>query len=280
MKNAHAIDELCAALGASRSGYYAWCRRRLRPGPRAQADAALLPRIAEAHARSRGTYGSPRVTAELCAQAYPAGRHRVARLMRSAGLSGRRRGRYRPCTTDSAHAEPIAPNRRQDRPAPAGPDQVWVGDITSIPTDEGWDYLAVVLDAHTRRVVGQSSSEKIDARLVSAAFGQARTHRRPAPGLIFHSDRGVQYASKHYREKLTEAGTLASMSRTANPYDNAQAESFFSTLKTELVHRCRFRTRAEARAVLFEWIECFYNRRRRHSALGYLSPVDFENRNN
>jgi transposase InsO family protein len=208
------------------------------------------------------------------------GRHRIARLMRLQGLRGRAKGRFRVRTTDSHHDQPIAPNRLPDLPAPSAPNQVWLGDITYIATEEGWLYLAGILDLYSRRLAGWAMSENIDTQLVLAAWAMALTHRQPDAGLVFHSDRGAQYASGDYRQALHNAQALASMSRKANCYDNAAMESFWSTLKHELIYRRHFKTRADARQAIFDFIEVFYNRQRLHSSLGYRSPIDFENQNN
>ena len=196
--------------------------------------------------------------------------------MRAAGLWGRQRRRYRVLTTDSRHQEPIAPNRLAEQPPPSRPDQVWVSDVTYIPTQEGWLYLAGVLDRCSRRLVGWAMGATLDAALPVAALRMALRQRRPAPGLIHHSDRGVQYASGAYRDLLAAHGLVASMSRRANCYDNAAMEAFWSSLKNELIHRRTFATRAEARTAIFDYIEGFYNRSRLHSALGYKSPLDYE----
>jgi len=276
MSGAYPVEVLCETLGVSRSGYYDWLRRG--PSARVIEDAGLAEEIGRIHRESRETYGSPRVAAELRARGRRIGRNRVARLMRVEGLYGRQRKSFRPPrTTDSRHGHPVAPNRLKEAGPPARPNAVWSGDITYIPTDEGWDFLAVVLDHYSDRAVGHGFSDSIDTGLTLSAWRMAHTHRRPPPGLIFHSDRGCQYASGDYAAALAGACALGSMSRTGCPYDNAKSEAFFSTLKTECVHRHHFRTRAEARRVIFDWIETFYNPRRRHSANGYLSPVDFEN---
>ena len=200
--------------------------------------------------------------------------------MRLQGLCGRAKGRFRVCTTDSNHDQPIAPNRLPQLLPPDAPNQIWVGDITYIPTEEGWLYLAGILDLYSRRLAGWAMSEHIDTPLILAAWGMAQTHRQPPAGLVFHSDRGVQYASHDYRHALQSAQTIASMSRKGNCYDNAAMESFWSTLKHELIYRRHFKTRAEARQAIFEFIEVFYNRQRLHSSLGYRSPIDFEDQNN
>lgn len=280
MKANQPIRRLCEVLEVSASGYYDWRRRQTQPGPRAQANARLLEQIQRIHRESRQTYGSPRVQQQLARAGQRHGRNRIARLMREHQLCGRRHRRYRVRTTDSRHDQPIAPNRLPQLPAPSAPNQIWLADITYVPTAEGWLYVAGVLDLYSRRLAGWAMSECIDTDLVLAAWDMAQSHRQPAAGLVFHSDRGVQYASADFRHALAQTQALASMSRKGNCYDNAAMESFWSTLKIELVHRCEFQTRAAARHAIFEFIEVFYNRQRLHSALGYLSPVDFENQNN
>jgi len=280
MKSDHAILLLCANLDVSPSGYYDWQRRRTTPGPRALQNQTLVRQIAGIHIQSRQTYGSPRIVEALRKQGARHGRNRIARLMREAGLCGRQKGRYRVQTTDSNHDQPIAPNLMAQAPAAAAPNQIWVGDITYVETQEGWLYLAAVLDRYSRKIVGWAMSERIDTALVLKAFDMALLHRQPTATLLFHSDRGVQYASADYRRALTQAGLLASMSRKGNCYDNATMESFWSTLKLELIYRRKFATRSEARSQIFEYIESFYNRQRAHSALDYRSPVDFETQNN
>jgi|PlaIllAssembly_1097288.scaffolds.fasta_scaffold113998_2 transposase InsO family protein len=274
LEGEHDLVDLCAALNVSRSGYHAWKQRA--PGPRARANAQLWSLIEQAHEQSRATYGSPRVHRWLQRQGYRCGRHRVARLMRGHGLRSQVKRRFRVQLTDSNHDLPIAPNRLRAAALPARRDAVWVADITYVDTAEGWLYVAGVLDRHTRRCVGWAMGDSLATSLPLAALDMALTHRRPAQGLVHHSDRGVQYASDAYRQRLAAAGVVPSMSRKGNCYDNAVMESFWSSLKRELVHRCQFASRAQARAAVFEWIEIFYNRERLHSALGYQSPVDFE----
>jgi putative transposase len=264
---------MCRCLHVSRSGFYAWQRRP--PSERAQEDRRLLARIHAAHEQSRRTYGSPRVHQALLAEGHSAGRHRVARLMREAGLRPRQKRRW-VRTTDSMHNEPVAPNvvaRQFEREAP---NQVWASDITYISTAEGWLYLAVVLDLHSRRVVGWAMSDVIDTRLVVSALEMAVDRRDAAPGLVHHSDRGTQYASAEFQRVLRKHGIQCSMSRRGNCWDNAVVESFFATLKTELVYGRTYTTRAAASAEVFEYIEVFYNRQRLHSALGYRSPSQVE----
>jgi len=276
MKTEHPILALCENLQVSVSGYYDWRRRRLDPGPRARETQALARAIESIHAESHRTYGSPRIVDELRTRGHRHGRNRVARLMKSQGLCGRQRGRYRVRTTDSNHDHPIAPNRLADAPAATRPNQIWLGDITYIETREGWLYLAGVLDLYSRRIVGWAMSERIDTALTLSALNMGLLHRQPPPKLLFHSDRGVQYASADYRAALAQAGLIASMSRKANCYDNASMESFWSTLKLEMVYRRDFATRAQARTAIFDYIETFYNRQRIHSSLGSRSPADFE----
>jgi putative transposase len=208
------------------------------------------------------------------------GRNRVARLMKEKGLRGRQQGRYRVQTTDSNHDQPIAPNRLALAPKATAPNQHWVADITYVDTKEGWLYLAAILDLYSRKIVGWAMSERIDTALVLQALGMALIHRHPPPNLLLHTDRGVQYASSEYRQVLGQTGLIASMSRRGNCYDNATMESFWATLKLDLVYRSSFETRAQARREIFDYIETFYNRQRAHSSLDYHSPVDFELINN
>ena len=279
MQSGHSIHELCAALAVSRSGYQAWARRA--PGARAQADADLLALLRQGHEESRRTYGRPRLLVWLSRRGQRCGHSRAWRLLRQAGLSQSRRKKFRPMSlTDSDHDLPIAPNRLLHQPEPARADAVWLADITYVNTDEGWLYVAGVLDRGTRRCIGWALGESLHTSLPLAALNMALTHRRPPPGLVHHSDRGVQYASHTYRQELAQAGVISSMSRRANCYDNAAMESFWSTLKLELVYRRDFATRSQARTEIFDYIESFYNRQRAHSALDYHSPVDFENQNN
>jgi putative transposase len=271
---------LCQALKVSPSGYYDWRRRQRQPAERRAADERLQVRIARIHQASHQTYGTPRIQAQLRREGCRHGRQRIARLMRQNGLFGRQHRRFRVQTTQSRHDQPIAPHRLAGRTAPNGPNQVWLADITYIATAQGWLYLAALLDAYSRRIVGWAMSEHLDTALVLGAWQMAVSHRQPPAGLVFHSDRGVQYASLAHREALRAAQAVASMSRTGNCYDNAMMESFWSTLKLELVYRRSFATRPEARAALFAYIEVFYNRQRLHSALGYNSPAEFEHPNN
>jgi transposase InsO family protein len=278
MEHQHDIAELCDTLQVSRSGYHAWKTRQ--PSARDQANDALWPLIEAAFIKSRKTYGSPRLAQSLRQRGHRCGRNRIARLMRAQNLRSQTKRRFRVSLTDSNHDLPIAPNRLRETAPPSQRDAVWVADITYVPTGEGWLYVAGVLDRHTRRCVGWSMDDTLATTLPLAALEMALTHRQPVHGLVHHSDRGVQYASEAYRQKLAQAGVVPSMSRRGNCYDNAVMESFWSSLKRELVHRTEFATRAQARAAIFEWIEIFYNRERLHSALGYKSPVDFENQIN
>ena len=280
MKAEHSILALCQNLAVSASGYYDWLRRGTAPGPRAVANQTLTTAIQAIHARSRQTYGSPRIWVELRKQGHGCGRNRVARIMHETGLCGRQKGRYRVRTTDSNHGRTHRPNRLATAPKATAPNQIWVGDIPYIETQEGWLYLAGILDLYRRKLVGWAMSERLDTNLVLKALAMACWHRQPPANLLFHSDRGVQYASGAYRQALRAAGLVASMSRTGNGYDNATMESFWSTLKLDLVYRRNFASHRQARTEIFDDIECFYNRQRTHSALGYFSPVDFELINN
>lgn len=272
-KATYPVRVLCRTLKVSASGFYAWCKRER--SSRAKKDAALRVQILAAHAASNKTYGSPRIHEELKTVGEKVGRKRVARLMQDEGIEGQRKRRFR-VTTDSRHSYPIAANKlNRDFTAPA-PNKVWVSDITYIWTREGWMYLAAILDLFSRRVVGWSMEPYIDRTLALDALGMALRTRRPEPGLLHHSDRGVQYASGGYQKLLAEHGIDCSMSRKGDCWDNAVAESFFSTLKAELVYRTDYLTRSQARASVFHYIEAFYNPRRRHSALGYVSPVHHE----
>lgn len=267
---------LCEALLVSRSGYYDWLRRRHSPGPRAQANTALRERIRVEFDRQRKAYGSPRL-AEVLGMA--GSRHRIARLMRQSRLAARQRSKYRQATTDSRHADPIAPNRLPDVQV-TRPNQVWVTDATCVLTGQGWLYVTALLDVYSRRIVGWSMHETWDACFAVRALEMAIAQRRPPAGLIVHSDRGVQFASAAFRAKLQAHGLVASMSRKGNCYDNAFIESFWSSLKYETVYHRRYATRAEARTAIFDYIEVFYNRTRLHSSLGYVSPTTFESKLN
>jgi len=268
------VSLMCHVLLVSRSGFYAWLKRP--KSRRAIANERLAVEAAAIHRESRGTYGSPRVHAELVARGQDIGRKRVERVMRENGIKVQLRRKFR-ATTDSEHALPVAPNLLERDFTASAPNEAWVTDITYVATEEGWLYLAAILDLFSRRVVGWAMGERLTRDLTLNALDMALTHRRPEAGLLHHSDRGCQYASADYQRALRQRGLVCSMSRKGDCWDNAVAESFFATLKIELVHRTRFTTRAQARAAVFEYIEAFYNRRRRHSTLGYVSPIDFEN---
>ena len=272
-KAIYPVQLLCRTLAVSSAGFYAWCRRGL--SLRAQEDAALRVEIRAAHAASGKRYGSPRIHADLKANDQRVGRKRVARLMREEGIEGQRKRRFR-VTTDSRHSHPVAANELNRNFTASAPNKIWVTDITYIWTREGWLYLAAILDLFSRRVVGWSMDSRIDRTLALDALSMALGTRCPEPGLLHHSDRGVQYASADYQSQLRERGIRCSMSRKGDCWDNAVAESFFSTLKAELVHQADYVSRSQARASIFEYIEVFYNGRRRHSALGYVSPVEHE----
>ncbi len=279
MKSDHPIAQLCVALEVTRSGYYAWAKAQ--PGPRAQADARLRQQIQRLHSAHQGRYGAPRIHQALRQQGCCHSRKRIARLMKAEQLKGMTPQRFVPQTTDSAHDQPIAPNRLAQRPAPQRANEVWVSDLTYVATAQGWLYVAVILDLWSRRVVGWATGPSLQASLVLAALQMALRQRGPAPGLLHHSDRGVQYASAAYRALLSAAALQASMSRAGNPYDNAAMESFMATYKRECVELAGgYATRDQATADFFAYVETYYNRRRLHSALGYKSPVDFENQSN
>jgi len=264
---------LCAALKVSRSGYYAWTRRP--PSNRAVGDAKLIPVIRACYAKSRATYGSPRILRDLRALDYRIARKRVARLMRQEGLSARPPRRYR-ATTDSKHTLPVAPNVVARRFHADGPNRVWVTDMTYVWTWEGWLFLAAIVDVFSRRIVGWAVADHLRTELALEALGMALGIRQPEEGLVHHSDRGCQYASDLYRSELSARGIVCSMSRVGDCWDNAVAESFFATLKTELIYRRPWPTKHEARSAIHDYIGAFYNPHRRHSSLGYVSPVDYE----
>jgi putative transposase len=266
------INVMCSVLGVSRSGYYAW---RNRSESRLElANQELLRLIRAIFLESRQRYGYRKVHAQLVKKV-SCSRNRVARLMRLAGLRSRRRRRYR-LTTQSGHSRPTAPNFLARRFSAAAPNQKWVTDITYIPTDEGWLYLAAIVDLFSRRVVGWAMEPNLFDRLTIKALKMALGRRQPPAGMVHHSDRGQQFASKNYLALLDDAQAIVSMSRTGDAYDNAPMESFFATLKTELVYDRRYRTRREAKMDIFEFIEIFYNRQRVHAALEYQTPVEFE----
>jgi putative transposase len=273
-KTSFPVHFMCRMLGVSRSGYYGW-RGRL-SSARNRADVALTEKIREIHERSHHTYGSPRVHAELRALGTRCGRKRVERLMRKSGLQGCMRGRRRGTTRRSKRAAPPAEDLVKRDFAATRTDKVWVADITYVATREGFLYLAFILDVHSRRIVGWAMENHLRTELVVDALRMAVWRRKPAPGLVHHSDQGVQYTALSFGEKLREVGIKPSMGRTGSALDNAMAESFVSTLKAELVSRLKFPTRQAARTAIFEYLETFYNTRRLHSALGYRSPADYE----
>lgn len=267
------VSLLCQALGVSRSGYYDWKDRP--PSKKAREDATLTEKIREVHDRSKGTYGYPRVHAELRALGVRCSRKRVARLMRKNGLTGCMRGRKKHTTRHDRYATP-APDLLRRNFAAAAPDKVWTADITYVHTQEGFPYLAFILDVYSRRVVGWSMATHLRTELVVDALEIALWRRRPNAGLIHHTDRGAQYTALSFGKRLEEAGIVPSMGRAGSALDNAISESFVASLKTELLYRHRFLTREAARTAVFDYIEGFYNRVRRHSSLGYLSPSDYE----
>jgi putative transposase len=269
-RDSYALGALCTALGVSPSGFATWNRGGQRE--KRLSDAQLLALIRAVHAESKAAYGSPRLWRELKARDVPVSRERVARLMRENAIRAGHKRRYK-ATTDSKHDLPVAPNRLDRDFAPARPDHVWTADITYIPTAEGWLYLAVVMDLYTRMIVGWSMDARMTRDLVINALRMAYFRRRPRAGLMHHSDRGSQYASDDYQKLLRAYGMIVSMSRKGNCWDNAPMESFFNSMKNERTHGQRYATREEARQDTFEYIEAFYNRSRRHSALGYVSPA-------
>jgi putative transposase len=264
---------MCRVLAVSPGGYYDW---RGRPAnARTERREALVVAIKAIHGQVKARYGSPRLHAELVARGLPCCVNTVARLMREHGIAAKTKRKFR-CTTDSNHDHPVAENVLDRQFEPEAPNQAWTADITYIATGEGWLYLAAVEDLYSRKIVGWSMGSRIDSRLVVDALEMAISRRLPGEGMVAHSDRGSQYASEHYQRALAGHGIACSMSRRANCWDNAPIESFFASLKKELVHGENFATREEARASLFEYIEVFYNRVRRHSSLGYLSPTAYE----
>jgi len=267
---------LCGVLEVSRSGYYAWLNRP--QSARAVRRGELAERVRAVHEESRGTYGSPRVAAELKARGVKACRNTVAKVMSGQGIRSKVVRRFRVRTTDSSHAHPVADNLLGRDFEAKRPDTKWAADLTYVPTDQGWLYLACVIDLCSRKVVGWAMAEHLKATLCTEALGMALARRKPPPdkSLVHHSDRGVQYACREYRQLLQEHGIECSMSGRGDCYDNAAAESFFKTLKVELVYHEHYRTRQEAVDSIFQYLECWYNRKRLHSALGYKSPEDYE----
>ncbi|SPQ00041.1 conserved hypothetical protein [Candidatus Sulfobium mesophilum] len=265
------LQSMCEVLNVSRSGYYAWRKRPF--SARGKGNRELLGQIREVHTQSRKLYGSPRITVELNERGFKCGKNRVARIMKEHSICGEVKKRRFRRTIDSRHEYALAANLLIGKRQTEG---VWASDITFVPTSEGWLYVAAVMNVKSRRVIGLSMSDKLSQELASAALKAAAGRQSPPEGLIHHSDRGRQYASYAYQELLREYGITPSMSRSGNCYDNAHVESSFGTLKTELVHGERYRSRMEARLSIFEYVEVFYNRQRRHSALGYRSPEQYE----
>jgi putative transposase len=274
LAGAFPLGAACAALGVSRGGYYAWLGRR--PSARAARRAELAEKVEAVHAANRRVYGSPRVHAALVAQGERVCENTVARVMRDNGIRARPKRKFVPRTTDGRHAHPVAENVLGRQFAADLPDRKWAADITYVPTGEGWLYLAGVIDLCSRKVVGWSMADHMETGLVADALSMALARRAPAAGLLHHSDRGAQYASEDYQRLLAEHGIGVSMSGRGDCWDNAVMESFWGTLKAELVNHERYATRAEARASIFEYVEVFYNRQRLHSSLGYTSPEAFE----
>jgi len=264
---------MCRVLNVTRAGYYSWSKRTL--SKRKIAEKKLMYLIREIHLSSRQTYGSPRIHAALLKREETCSKGRVERIMKKFGISAKTPKRRKP-KGSGIHKLPVAENLLQRDFSPLGPNKSWVGDITYIWTNEGWLYLAIVIDLFSRRVVGWAMDKNIDQKLVNRALSMAITHRRPASGLISHTDRGSQYASRSHQELLKQNHMICSMSRKGNCWDNAVAESFFKSLKNEFVYFQKFNYREKAKQEIFEWIECFYNQRRIHSSLGFKSPVQYE----
>lgn len=272
-QNEFKVVRMCRVLQVSRSGYYDWVDRR--ESRRVREDRALLEHIRRVHLQSRRAYGSVKTWRELRTQGVACGKHRVARLRKRDGIEAQRRRRFR-LTVENHHTTPAAPNLLRQQFVAVQPDRVWVGDMTFIRTRAGFLYLAVLLDLYARRVVGWCMHDRPNLELTLRALDMALTRRRPAPGLVHHTDQAPLYSAYEYRQRMAAYGLVASMSARGNCYDNAVVESFFSNLKNELVHHCDFHTREAARAAIFDYIEIFYNRSRRHQTLGYLSPWEFE----
>jgi transposase InsO family protein len=267
------VTKMCRALGVSRSGYYGW--KKQPQGKRRKDEERLLMEIKESYRKSKGNYGSPRIADDLRDKGMRCGKNRVARIMKVNGIKAKTTKKFK-ATTNSKHNLPVAENLLNRDFTAARPNAVWVSDITYVSTLEGWLYLAVIIDLYSRQVVGWAMHNRLTADFVIRALYQAIGRRRPPAGCIFHSDRGVQYACKDFRKVLQRYNFRQSMSKKGDCYDNAVAESFFHTLKVEHVYQHRYATRAEARQSIFEYVEMFYNRQRKHSALGYRSPVSFE----
>lgn len=272
-KREFAVTRMCQILGVSQSAYYDWLTRP--ESQRSVEDRRLCGKIKRSHEVSRGVYGARRIREDLLSEGETASRPRVRRLMQEQGLESKARRKFK-ATTNSNHSQPVAPNLLDREFELERPDTVYTGDITYIPTDEGWLYLAVLIDLYSRAVVGWSMSERMTAPLVNDALVMAMWKRKPATGLMVHSDRGSQYASKLYQKTIKRNEFVCSMSRRGNCWDNAPSESFFHTLKMELTHHRRYRTREEAKREIFEYIEVFYNRQRRHSSIGYQAPLEYD----
>lgn len=268
----------CQVLQVTRAGYYAWSKRKAsgKPSPQRERHHQLIRQVRLSYVRSRGRYGAPRIAEELNEQGITVCTNTVAKILRECQLRAKRKRRFVPRTTDSSHGHPVAPNLLDRSFAAKHPDAIWVADISYIPTEQGWLYLAMVMDLFSRKIIGWQMTDHLKAELTCDALRMAIKRRAPASGLICHSDRGVQYACRDYRRLLERHGLLCSMSRRGDCYDNAPAESFFATLKGELTGTERYRTRQEAKTAIFEFIEVFYNKKRLHSALGYKSPEQFE----
>jgi putative transposase len=264
----------CRVLKVSRGGFYRWRRRR--PSARQLRREHLLGKIRQVHQENRGLYGAPRVHRALLVDGETVCRNTVAKLMRGAKIRAKTKRRYVPRTTDSGHGKPVADNLLARDFAASAPDRKWVADITYVPTDQGWLFVAAVLDCYSRKIVGWAMDQTMPADLAGDALKMALEQRHPSPGLLHHSDRGVQYACEAYQHLLAQHGLSVSMSGRGDCYDNAMMESFWATLKTELIYQQRYDSRDQARASIFEYIEVFYNRKRLHSSLGYVSPEMFE----
>lgn len=269
----HTVEKMCQTFNVSRSGYYQWLKRK--PSLRDKKDELLKDEILKIYHRGRGNYGSPRIHRDLIKAGISCGKNRVERLMKELGIRAKHKKKFK-VTTDSWHKYPVAENLLNRDFNPCGPNQCWVSDISYIYTKEGWLYLAVVMDLYSRKIVGWAMGNRLTKDLVIKALKMAIENRRPGPGLLMHSDRGIQYASYDYQKLLKKYGMICSMSRKGNCYDNAAMESFFHTLKVELIYGNVYEARMQARRCIFEYIEVFYNRIRTHSAIGYNSPEDYE----
>jgi transposase InsO family protein len=271
------VEEMCRILSVSRSGFYRWCKNS--PSRRQKQNQQLISHIRQIHAESNRNYGSPRITDALRNRGFNYNHKRVERLMRINGICSKRKRKFK-VTTHSKHQRAVAANLIKRDFSVKQPNRLWTSDITYVRTQEGWLYLAVFLDAYSRRIVGWSMNHRLSDQLIINAFKQAWLHRQPLPGLVVHSDRGSQYCSRCFKELLDTQSYRQSMSSTGNCYDNAITESFFATLKVELIHDERYRTRNQARRSIFKYIEIFYNRSRIHSSIGGVSPDQFEKMNN